>query len=291
MTLSLRGLARPLMLVAALSLPTASVAQGEPRSALALFEHAPFPGGIAIVDLGVADVRAPEARFDDKVVAVVEQRGIWHAVVGIALDVEAGAQTLDVRTSDGDRRRVPFEVMPREYDEQRITLTNRRQVNPGEAELRRIRREGQKLARSRAYRSDTLLADRFIWPVKGPMSSPFGLRRFFNDQPRRPHGGVDIAVPEGTPIVAPADGIVIDTGEYFFNGNSVFLAHGLGLQTFHAHLSRIDVAEGDRVSAGDVIGAVGATGRVTGPHLHWSISLNNEWVDPLLFVDESALTP
>ncbi|MFK7996452.1 MAG: M23 family metallopeptidase [Granulosicoccus sp.] len=129
------------------------------------------------------------------------------------------------------------------------------------------------------------MTDTFIWPVAGPVSSPFGLRRFFNDQPRRPHGGIDIAAPEGTPIMAAADGVVLEANDYFFNGNSVFIEHGLGLQTFYAHLSRIDVTNGERVTQGQVIGAVGATGRVTGPHLHWSVGLNGTWVDPLLVID------
>ena len=127
-----------------------------------------------------------------------------------------------------------------------------------------------------------MIANSFKWPLAGVMSSPFGLKRFYNDQARRPHGGIDIAAPEGTPIIAPADGWVVDTGDYFFNGNSVFIEHGLGLQTFYAHLSKIHVKLGDKVEPGDLIGEVGATGRVTGPHLHWSVGLNGTWIDPNL---------
>ena len=182
-----------------------------------------------------------------------------------------------------------FKVGKRDYETQRVTLANRRQVDPEPEDLRRIAREQESLVRAFSTFSDSApegLA--FDLPSAGRVSGGFGLRRFFNDEPRQPHSGLDIAAPEGTPIAAPAAGTVIEIGDYFFNGLTVVLDHGQGLVTMYNHLSRIDVAKGARVARGESIGAVGHTGRVTGPHLHWSVSLNNARVDPALFLSSEV---
>lgn len=249
------------------------------------FEHEPVPGGIAIVPLGSSTLPMPTVPWKGRRLAIMDDGEQWQAVVGIALGTKPGAYSLSVQQEGMDTRELSYEVTAHEYAEQRLVIKNKRKVNPAPLDMERITRENVRLKQVKSTRSDTLLASEFQWPVSGPISSPFGLRRFFNDQPRRPHGGIDIAAPEGTPIVAPAGGVVLETGDYFFNGNCVFIDHGLGLQTFYAHMSRIDVQPGDAVSAGEVIGAVGETGRVTGPHLHWSVGLNGTWVNPLLLLD------
>ena len=246
------------------------------------FEHHNVPGGIAIVPTGIsAEVQEPSVLWSKRRVASLIDDDEWMAVVGIPLGTDPGTQTIEI-TSGGKTRSVAFTVIAASYDEQRITIKDKRKVNPAPLDMERINKESARLKEVKRIRSERFVATNFQWPVEGPISSTFGLRRFFNDQPRRPHGGIDIAMPTGTPILAPADGVIVDTGEYFFNGNSVFIEHGLGVQTFYAHMDTIEVSIGDEVKQGERIGTVGKTGRVTGAHLHWSLGLNGTWVDPTL---------
>jgi len=276
---------KPILATLVISL-TAWILSTPPAHAnIELFKHLPVPGGIAIVPLGVTGDNKPKVTFNKKTVATMQRGDAWMAVVGIPLSTEAGDHALQVKQAN-TKRKLMFSVRPREYAEQRIKIKNKRKVDPLPYDMDRINKEKTKVSLVRAIHSEGVLQAPFVWPVKGVISSPFGLRRFFNDKPRRPHGGIDIAANEGVPIVAPAEGEVVETGDYFFNGNCVFIEHGSGLLTFYAHMSRIDVEVGDNVTAGQLIGAIGATGRVTGPHLHWSVGLNGTWVDPMLFVSE-----
>ena len=246
------------------------------------------PGGVALVDLGEA---RPEAvRYGDNAVRVAREGGRWYAVVGIPLDAAAGVHRISVRR-DGEELRREFSVTTKQYREQRITLSSDRQVQLAQADIDRFQRERPEiLGAFRHWFEAEAEMPRFIVPVAGRMSSPFGLRRFFNDQPRNPHNGLDIAAPTGTPVVAPAAGRVVTTGDYFFNGKTVFLDHGHGLVTMHCHLDSIEVQPGQTVAQGEPIGSVGMTGRATGPHLHWTVSLNDTRVDPLLFLDAEERT-
>jgi murein DD-endopeptidase MepM/ murein hydrolase activator NlpD len=244
----------------------------------------PVPGGVAVVDLGTG-AQAPKASYQGKPVLVVkEQDSHWLAIVGVPLTAKPGSQQVAVKDANGNRN-LAFIVGSKKYPEQHITLKNKRQVNPDPADLKRI--EGELAEQIAAYRSFTpttpsnLLLDK---PVNGPLSSKFGVRRFFNGEERNPHAGLDFAVPAGTPIKSPAAGKVILTGNYFFNGNTVFVDHGQGFISMFCHMSKIDVKVGDAVPRGGVVGKVGATGRATGPHMHWNISLNDTRVDPAIFI-------
>jgi murein DD-endopeptidase MepM/ murein hydrolase activator NlpD len=248
----------------------------------------PVPGGIAWVPLPVTTSNPPQVYFQDKRVMVApngDQQQPWVAVTGIPLDMKTGKQQLDIKTENGDLT-VSFEIKDKKYKSQYLTIKNKRKVNPNKKDMERIIREkGEIQSALASWSQSNQFPTQFVLPVKGRLSSPFGLRRFFNKQPRKPHSGIDIAAPAGTPIVAPMAGKVVVTGKYFFNGNTVFLDHGNGLVTMYCHMSKINVKPGQTVAQGEAIGAVGKTGRVTGPHLHWGVSLNDARVDPGLFFD------
>jgi murein DD-endopeptidase MepM/ murein hydrolase activator NlpD len=271
---------RKALLLAVLCLPFVATAE--------LPQSSPVPGGIAVIAVGPDSAPAPLVQFQKQRVLVVRTNGMWQAVVGLPLSLDAGEQQLDISDRSAART-LTFQVLPKQYETQYLTLANKRQVDPTAEDLKRITRELTLSNNAFATWSEVLADDlRFDLPAHGRFSSAFGLRRFFNNQARQPHSGLDIAAPEGTPVLAPAAGTIIDTGNYFFNGNTIFIDHGQGLVSMYNHLSRISVKKGMRVARGQRIGAVGKTGRVTGAHLHWTVSLNNARVDPMLFLSRAA---
>ena len=255
----------------------------------ALPQHNPVPGGIAVIPVPLS---TSTALFENRQVMLLSSQKEKYAVVGISLKTRPGDYPLELThktASDTDEHqsKLSFKVGAKEYRVQRLTIENKRKVNPYKEDMDRIIRERNEM--NKAFKSFENLAQPavdFVLPAEGPISSPFGLKRILNDQPRNPHSGLDIAAPTGTPIHAPAAGRVTAVGNYFFNGNTVLLDHGQGLISMYCHMSETTVAIGDALSPGDLIGKVGKTGRVTGPHLHWSVSLNNARVDPNLFISE-----
>lgn len=269
-----------MLLFLAPGIPTAGAAE--------LPESEPVPGGVALVELGPADSPRPAARYDGRRVMVLENGGRWHAVVGIPLRADTGTHHVTI----GDSEKRPFEVGDKAYEEQHIELDNDEMVSPGEEALKRIRKESREIGRAFRLFSDTDYANtRFSLPAEGPQTSAFGLKRFFNGEPRNPHSGIDLGAPQGAPVTAPAAGVVIETGDYYFNGKTVFVDHGQGLVTMFCHLSEIEVRPGKPVARGERIGRIGSTGRVTGPHLHWTVRLNNVNVNPYLFLTERPPEP
>jgi len=248
------------------------------------FEAEPVPGGVVVIVLP-DDTDITTLRYRDRRILTVKQENQTVALIGLSLSAKPGKAWLAGKNTSGQSMRLPFQVTGKSYEEQHITIKDKRKVNPESRDMVRITREKKQISTAlRSWSARDEVSINFLKPVEGPTSSPFGLRRFFNEQARNPHSGLDIAAPEGTPIRAPAAGIISDTGDFFFNGNTVFIDHGQGLVTMYCHMSEIDVKPGQAVVAGETIGKVGMTGRVTGPHLHWGVSLNNARVDPVLFL-------
>ena len=244
------------------------------------------PGGVIALPLGPAPQR-PQASLAGVPVMVVGDPAQWTAVLGLSLSAKPGQGELLVRRPGQAEEHLSFAIEPKRYAEQSL------KVAPGKVDLSRKDLARYQLERDRQAKVIATFSDpppavlRLRQPTPGPRSSSFGLRRIFNGQARSPHSGMDIAAALGSPVVAAAAGRVLDTGDYFFNGKTVWLDHGAGLLTMYCHLDTVAVKPGDVLPAGAALGTVGASGRVTGPHLHWSVSLNRAMVDPALFLEPS----
>jgi len=248
----------------------------------AFSQSSSWPGGIAYIDLGAAEGAAPLITYNNKRVLVRHRDGNWQAVIGVPLGEETGEASISL----ADGTSMTFNVNEHAYREQHLEVAQS-YVSLSQENLDRNTGERKVInAALNNYRDVPLDELNLTPPVDGRRSSSFGLRRFFNGEPRNPHSGMDIAAIEGTPISAPRGGLVTSTGAYFFNGNTVFIDHGQGLITMYCHLSEIGVADGQAVDAGETIGLVGKTGRVTGAHLHFGTYLNGTAVDPALLLIE-----
>ena len=241
------------------------------------------PGGVARIGLGSYE-RAPLARLGDKRVLVMREADQWVAIVGVALAAKPGSKLRVQAERAGGYERFEIAVARKAYASQHLKVSPD-QVDLSTEDLARHERERVHLERVLRTFSDSPPATlAMVQPAAGQRLSTFGRRRYFNDQPRNPHAGMDIAAPAGTPVVAANAGRVIDVGDYFFLGRTVVLDHGQGLLSLYSHLTAADTAVAESVSAGTPLGKVGATGRATGPHLHFSVYLNAVAVDPALFL-------
>ncbi|CAM4156640.1 M23 family metallopeptidase [Comamonas aquatilis] len=242
------------------------------------------PGGVARLSLGPAATR-PQFSINDAPGLVLGDMIEWTALIGIPLSTAPGEYSVQVNM-DGQMRDKRYTVRDKQYVEQRLKVSPKT-VDLSPEDNARYERESAHLKQVMASLVQPLPKAQELHmqvPVPGRRSSSFGLRRVFNGQSRNPHSGMDIAAPTGTPVKAPLAGRVIDVGDYFFNGGTVWLDHGGGLLTMYCHLSQVNCKLGDELQSGDAFCKVGATGRVTGPHLHWSVMLNRAMVDPALFI-------
>jgi murein DD-endopeptidase MepM/ murein hydrolase activator NlpD len=206
-------------------------------------------------------------------------------LIGFAHDA-ARAAKLIVAWPDGREELRQLEIGQRRYKVQRIDGLPKRKVTPEPRDLARIEADAALLKSARARATpDALSAGRFVWPARGSVSGVYGSRRILNGETRAPHLGLDIAAPVGTPVVAAADGVVsLVHPDMFFTGRTVMIDHGLGLSSIYIHMSAILVKDGERVTKGQAVGRIGATGRATGPHLHWGVAWFDVRLDPALLV-------
>ena len=241
---------------------------------------------LSIVNAGRSD--SVRVRAFNQSIPAYRDGDAWTAMVGIDLETKPGTYQVDVESGAGAdmvHATYPLHILPRVFRTRRLTV-DEAFVTPPKSEEARIEREAALLASIwRGGAGMRLWTTGFVRPVPQAANSAFGTRSIFNGKPRNSHGGADFLSPAGTPIQAPNAGRIVLARSLYYSGNTVIIDHGLGVFSTLAHLSRIDVHEGDVVTPGQVIGLVGATGRVTGPHLHWAVRIGEARVDPLSLLE------
>lgn len=250
----------------------------------ALIQSEAVPGGVVIIPVPLSShINPPAVYYQQNRVTVIARDQQWHAVVGIPLGQALGEQSLTVE-SEGRRVNVPFTIGDKAYRAEEISVAQK-YVTPPKNVLNRIQDEAKHLNWVLSQWHDEPVDITLIPPVKGRVSSEFGVHRILNGQPRSFHKGTDFAAPSGTPIQAAQKGMVVEVGNYYFTGLTVVIDHGQTFKTIYCHLRQIDVEKSQAVAQGELIGQVGSTGRASGPHLHFGVSLNNARVSPELFFD------
>ena len=247
--------------------------------------HSPYPGGVVSADIA-------NIKFNDK---KINSEGLksyickysfnkYKILIPIPLDFSKNR----VEIKQDDMLLNTIEILEKDYRESRITISNQEYVSPSKDLLPRIREEYELSQGAKNTVSLSKIKNwKMIIPVQGVMSSEFGVKRFINNEPRNRHSGMDIAAPEGTEVIAPLSGEIIIASNFFYKGNVIYVNHGAGLVSSYSHLSKIEVKNGDKIKTGDIIGLVGKTGRVTGPHLHWEIYLMGVAINPEIFLATS----
>ncbi len=281
---------RVYLIVAALAATAAARATATPT--LELPRASLVPGGIFIAPIDAPPTRMPVVTYDGKRVMVLKSGQHWITVVGLPLATTPGRASILVQSADAAETPVSFDVLDKKYSIQSLKVAPGK-VDLSPEDLARAEKETLRIHAALAtYTAQPPATLHLLQPVPGRRSSSYGLRRVFNNEPRNPHTAMDIAAPTGTPIKAAAEGRVLDAANFFYAGNTVIVDHGEGLITMYCHLSEIGVKVGDHLNRGDILGKVGATGRVTGPHLHWAVALNQTLVDPALFLPpENSAAP
>ncbi len=284
---------RGLLLAVLLTGPSAAAAQQDlPDITITHQARALQPGEAVLISVASAiPLRSVSGRFLGTEVAFypTHDASHWEGLVGLDLEIQPGDHAVEITLTDPGGQTHPATYSLRVADKKFRTRTLRvrpEYVEPPPEVLERIGRESRRMKEMFSTASpERLWSGGFLRPVPGEATSSFGVRSVFNGEPRSPHSGADFRAREGTPVESPNAGRVVLAEDLYFSGNCVILDHGQGLYSFFAHLSRIGVEEGEMVSAGDAVGDVGSTGRVTGPHLHWTVRLHEARVDPLSLME------
>ena len=248
--------------------------------------NSPYPGGVLSIDIKNTDFDRDKEINAEGLVSSICKYSLYQSKMFIPIPLDFNSKKIEIK-QDGTVLS-SSKIFNKSYRESRITISNNDFVSPGEELQPRIRREyGLSQAAKNTFTPIKLKDWAMIEPAKGLISSEFGVRRFINSQPRSRHSGMDIAAPEGTEVLAPLSGEVIIASNFFYKGNVIYINHGAGLVSSYSHLSKIEVKNGDKVKKGDLIGLIGQTGRVTGPHLHWEIYLMGIAINPEIFLATS----
>lgn len=245
-----------------------------------------YPGGLINYELKLQsdDIEIKEVMIADDLDYLVckSKSSLINIIIPIPLSFEKSKVTFSV----ANLFKTTIDIEEKLYRESRINITNQDFVSPPSSMQDRIRQEYlQGLKAKQTISKGNLQNSKMMMPTKGVISSEFGVRRFINDQPRNRHVGLDIAAKEGSPVVAPLKGKVILSENFFYKGNVIYLDHGDGFITSYSHLSKREVIVGQNISKGEILGYVGSTGRVTGPHLHWEVSLLGTLLNPEIFLN------
>ena len=248
------------------------------------------PGGVTKIDLQISDKKSDfDAYYKDKKIFKFYENGKWYGYVGINFDDAIGTSSITIKQKQKLIKTLPFDIKEYQYAQEHITLTKDKAqyVDISENDLKKYNQQKIKIEKSlNTYTKLKISNLEFSSPVKnGKVSQNFGKRRFFNNEPRSPHSGIDIKAPKKTPVYAINSGKVALVLKHYFSGNVIFINHGESLVSMYAHLNSVNVKIGQNVKKGEMIGRVGSTGRATGPHLHFSMYLNANPINPNYFID------
>lgn len=270
------------LVVAATSVAFAQAPAPPAAMTLAAKARSLQPGELVVVTIATAKAQAAvhATAFGHALTPYRVDDRTWRVLVGIDLDVTPGTYRVAVNADGAPQTSTSLRVLTKAFPTRHLTVDESFVNPPAEAQAQ-IAADAAALNAIWATPDPSRLWTTFVRPVSEPANSAFGTRSVFNGQPRSPHGGADFPSPTGTPVHAPAAGTVVLARNLYYTGNTVVIDHGLGLFSMLCHFSEIDAHDGDHVTAGQVVGKVGATGRVTGPHLHWAVRLNGARVDPM----------